>query len=191
MDLKSAIKPGMLVAVVLGFFITNLTICNNVGAQSASTKAKHRIWVNQTGVGDKYKGFLYMVKDSSIYMSPFLKNDDSALMGNNYQKIDYQQIDIIKIRRKGKVGRGMLIGSLLGFSIGSFIGLMSEDDTEGLIRFTKNEKFWISSISLGTHGMIIGAIIGSAKIKIPINGRKKRFIEEREKLRKYSFLNNE
>jgi hypothetical protein len=177
------LRSGITAVYILLFIGINSSV-----AQSIGKKAIYRTWIELSNSYKESTGLLYQVMDSSIIMTKSLMR--KTYNNNKVGKIniDYLQIESIKVRRKGRVGKGMLIGTAVGFGLGALIGSLSEDDTDGFIKFTKKDKIWINSIGLGTTGLIIGSIVGSVKIKIPIYGSKMIFQQEKEKLRKYSFI---
>ena len=50
------------------------------------------------------------------------------------------------------------------------MGAMGGNDDPGLFSYTAGEKAVIGGVTLGAIGGVLGLIIGSVKIKIPING---------------------
>ncbi len=138
-----------------------------------------------------YKAWVIPV-DNSLMIKGHLKEttNSSIIMFNSRtlqdQTFSFQQIEELRFRKKGRVLKGALIGALSGVVIGGTIGLASGDDEGGCFVFcyTKEEKALMGGISAAIPGTIAGAIIGSMKIKIPING-KTNF--EKEKLEQYKY----
>ena len=106
--------------------------------------------------------------------------------------IDASNIGIIKIRRKGKVGKGIVFGALVGFGTGLVIGFASGDDPDRTIEFfgtqtIKGTKASEKALGLGFTGALIGsgvgAVIASGKEKISINGDINNYKTNLEKLR--------
>ncbi len=173
-------------AYLIGAFILTLAGINICMAQSTEKRPMYRTWVELSNSEEKPTGLLYQVLDTSVIISENMIRADYNNKEIGQINIDYLQIKTIKVRRKGRVGRGMLIGAFAGAAFGVFLGSISQDDNS-YIGFSREEKMWLNGIGLGTTGMILGAIIGSAKIKIPIYGSKKVFQQEKEKLKMYSF----
>ena len=118
--------------------------------------------------------------------------------------IDASNIGIIKIRRKGKIGNGVLVGALTGSATGALIGLFSGDDpdTTGGFSFYGEEVTWTNKgtkagekalaigISMAFVGSGVGAIIASKKEKIFINGDINNYNNQLEILKSYSMAIN-
>ncbi len=142
--------------------------------QSQNSKNKaHKVWISNVNNSKIIKGTLYEV------------NDESLLIMDKHSKeitIDASKINIIKIRRKGKIGKGILIGSLTGLATGAIIGIVSGDDPDKTVvagwpigTYTvegqkKGEKALIYGVLLGLAGGGAGALIASKREKIIING---------------------
>jgi len=104
-------------------------------------------------------------------------------------KLHINDIETVKIRRKGRIGRGVLFGALGGFALGGIIGLASGDDDPNNCFFclSAGDKALLAGIPLSIVGAGLGALIGSLKVKIPINGNISNFNRNKSKLRKYTF----
>ena len=86
---------------------------------------------------------------------------------------------------------GIILGSLTGFAIGWIGGYTQGDDKPevgkiDIFRFTKTEKSTFFGVVGIIPGAIIGGLIGSAKIKIPINGDKSKYRAAQDKLKSIS-----
>ena len=148
--------------------------------QQSTDTMKHYRCVIELKSFDRMIGEIYQTRDSGISL---LRNDFY-----NYQEISVYDINEIKIRRKGSIGRGILIGALYGAITGAIIGLVSGDDTEGFIRFTAADKALAFGTFLSLPGGLIGGIAGTANITIPINGSKKKYQDNRKYIIKYSLI---
>ncbi len=147
-------------AIVIIYLFPFLSIFGQTPKQVKSRK--YKTWVTRIDNSSSIKGYMSEVGDSSIIISN-LKNIEK-------QRIYFNDIKIIKFRRKGEIGRGVLFGALTGFAVGGLIGLASGDDKGYLINFTAGEKGLLAGTLLTIPGAIIGGLLGSIKIKIPING---------------------
>jgi hypothetical protein len=110
---------------------TILLCCFYLSIAQEDTIKKSRIfktWISLNNKPGEMKGVLYEIKDSSILVSSsFLKADYSA--GKfEVSEINYNDIDLVKIRIKNSVLNRALIGAVTGFAIGGLIGLISGDD---------------------------------------------------------------
>ena len=79
-------------------------------------------------------------------------------------------INTIKIRRRGAVGKGAGIGLLAGAGLGIISGYASGDDPQGFLSSSKEDKAVFLGVSLGLLGSGLGAVIGTTREKIVING---------------------
>lgn len=152
----------------------------NVFAQidSTSNTKTYRVWIKRIGQ-PTVPGFLYGTSISSIlvqdYHKPFLKSGDP-----NIVEVDIQTINNIILRKKGKLFKGVLIGTLSGLTIGIA--------TSFILSNTTNNKLYAAMawVPLTGIGLGIGLAIGGIKISIPINGEKSKFDARKDELEKYS-----
>lgn len=80
-----------------------------------------------------------------------------------------------------------MIGTLSGFVVGGAIGLISgADPPDSFFRFTAGENAILNGILLAFVGADIGGVIGSFKVKIPINGSINNYNRNKNRLRGYS-----
>jgi hypothetical protein len=126
-------------------------------------------------------GYLAAMADSGIVMLKSPVVFDQELSNSSSNLIPYQNISQVTIKRKGSVGRGILIGSLSGMFVGGVIGYISYKpvNCEGAILcfdFGPGTDA-AAGASVGTlAGAAIGAIVGSlAKKTWTIGGKKNQF----------------
>lgn len=175
-----------------------LLFLGNIQAMAQSYKSKlYRVWIEQYNADSKMNGLLYSVLDSSILVSPKLSRNDFLYSKFENEALYYNQIDVLKLRKKGKPGIYAAIGALSGFAVGIIIGFTEGDDPPcagnylfPCSRQTAGDKALQNGLLLGWLGGMTGAIIGSFKIKIPINGRKEEFSKHYTKLKNYSYTNS-
>ena len=126
-------------------------------------------------------GYLAAMADSGIIMlkSPIVF--DQHLSTSTSNLVAYQNISQVTVKRKGSVGRGILIGGLSGMFLGGVIGYISYKpvNCEGAMfcwDFGPGTDA-AAGASIGTlAGAAIGGIIGSlAKKTWTIGGKKNRF----------------
>ncbi len=153
--------------------LANQSILGQTSKQIKKSKDHYKTWVTSIDNSPNIKGYLSEVGDSLIIISD----------GLNYERqtIDINNIKKIKFRKKGSVGRGMLIGALMGVFTGGISGYADGDDKKGFFR-SREDKALMSGVALMVPGAIIGGIIGSVKIKIPFNGNA---MKQRDELLKY------
>ncbi|MDX2444377.1 MAG: hypothetical protein QNK30_11315 [Bacteroidales bacterium] len=148
-------------------------------------KAKIKIykaWIIPNNPTFEVRGILYEIKDSSISLS------NSSVIEDYYVKkietFNFQISDIrkIKIRRNNNIVKGLWIGALSGFTVGTIWGaIYGADEANSAAKNT-----FIAAFELSMLGAGIGALIGSFKIVIPINGDFTNYLLNKKKLKKYS-----
>ena len=175
--------------------IALIVLCciNSLNAQDTIQKNKiYRTWVSLNSEPFKIKGVLYEIKDSSILVSNSVLIKDYSTDRFRVANLYINEIETIKIRRNNNIGKGVLIGAITGFAVGGLIGLMSGDDPPCpsgswfCFRFSAEEKALMAGVPLAVSGAGIGALFGSIKVKIPINGSINSYNRNKNKLREYS-----
>ena len=122
--------------------------------------------VLQTKEGKTINGNLQQINSSAILM--------------NMNTYNFENINTVKIYRKGSVGRGLLIGFLSGAVIGIATGLISgDDDPNQWFSMTAGEKAFGGAVIFGAAGSAAGAIIGLIHKQFTINGKKERYQQMR------------
>ncbi len=96
--------------------------------------------------------------------------------------VEAGNISLIKLRRKGAVGKGAGIGFLSGVAVGAIIGLADGDE----FLFPKEAKAGIAGAFIGVIGTGVGAIVGTGKKKIPIDGNIEAYITHLNSLTNYT-----
>ncbi len=157
-----------------------------LSAQDTTKKTKiYRTWISTNSEPFKVKGSLYKVNDSSIFVSSFLRLQDyPANRDQLLVELYLENINTIKIRRMNRIGRGAWIGAISGFVVGGFIGYQTEFD----YFLHRHEMVFLGGVPLSIVGAGVGALIGSNKIIIPINGNANNFNKNKKELRKYSII---
>lgn len=174
-----------------------------VHAQDSIPKRLLKFKISVTGMRTIQNGYLGLINDSTLYVSNTqVAINQPAQDVSRWTAIDYNQIRWVHLKRKGSVGRGILIGAISGLAAGAIAGLVSGDDPPcqqnyssysyysplnnvfaGLsysmcsaFRISAGEKALIG----GTMGMVTGGLIGGilgavARKKFTINGSKEKF----------------
>ena len=160
----------------------------NVKAQDTTKKIRNIVFKTTVYNMDEKmiaKGYLVQVNDSNLAISvaplPYGASPNSSL-----EKFNYRDIKYVEYKRKGGIGRGILIGSITGVFLGAIMGLV-EGDTKPVdnnwgrnivISFgpvSTGEKVATYGFGLGLLGAVTGAIIGAisnvASKKFTINGK--------------------
>ena len=188
---------------LIAITIFGLCIVQTSLAQTASQEKRdsYRAWITTYEALRSRVGVLYEIQDSSLIMSNLTDNQKKSPVKLDMSKIDVRSIDVVKVRKNGTVGRGILYGALAGLAVGVGLDLIfastwktpeeSNDLVVKLINTTTTPARVIgNSILVGIGcvgvGIGVGAVIGSAKIAIPIHGSQEQFDRNRSLLRNYS-----
>lgn len=181
------------VAAIL--FLT-LSLCLSTLAQQAvdeirvmdTTRMKiYRTWVYPVYKGAPLKGALYKVNDSSILISNSLSKMD--LIYGSFEIIGESPENIRKIalRKKGKNGRGILIGSTAGLAMGITLGTINSSGHSDDIQDVAS--FFIGFVCTGL-GILAGTLAGSDKKYIPVMGNQAQFAMNKARLDEYAILHD-
>lgn len=169
------VKIHFKIIVLLLFGILLFPIAIN--AQTKSIKIKtYNVRITMLD-HSKENGILYSADEEFIKIS---KNN--SLDVSNLTTINAQNIDIIKIRRKGKVGNSALIGGLSGIGFSVMIGASAGDESF----FTREETAALAGILFVPLGTGIGALTGSKSEFIAINGNLKNYLNSLKLIQSYS-----
>ena len=189
----------------LPLFVVTLLMSCTLSAQTDSiTPVKiFRIWATpfrhpDAGQGSHPQphrrtmdGYLYEVRDSSVMISDLFNKQDYITGKFNVSEAFAGDINVIKLRKKGALGLGILIGGLAGAAIGIILGIKQHTNggTEGDQELQHAGLVIIPALFTGL-GVGIGATIGGMKITIPIKGSREKFDLERSGLNRYSIKPN-
>jgi len=125
---------------------------------------KYRAWVtSMDGKQTRTKRFLTHVQDSLIILANEERSDQTRFY--------YYNINHLSLRKKGKPGRGILLGAVGGFVAGFSLGYADAQRCGGFLCFS---PLGIGAVTGGLGafgGGLVGAIIGTGRINIPINGK--------------------
>jgi hypothetical protein len=184
-----SLKPASIKKIV---FISIVLLCIPFlsFAQKKTIKKSgiYYTWIDPDRYG--IKDILYQIRDSSIIVADCFNRD---LFSSKYpitkNEIGYKNINTIKIRSKHAIIIGTFSCAILGSFLGAGIGFLEGDDPH-------NQFFWLSAkekslydgILGGLSGAAIGALLGSIRITIPINRSIETFNNNKEQLKKYSYM---
>ena len=153
------------ISKTLTILMVLLLVAPNICAQNKTKKIKvYKVWVTKMD-GSKVRGFFYAADAQGVTISNSKTPDESNLL-----LVEAENIRLIKMRRKGAVGKGAGIGFLSGAAFGGIIGYAGGDDEPGLLSATKETKAGVGAIVFGLVGTGVGAIVGTGKKKIHIDG---------------------
>lgn len=208
--------------------IVFLSLARMAHAQTGTQNvgSTYQTWITTYDVpGVQSIGVLYEVKDSTITLSgcaetqkgprgfPGMKKYDirsgdsqkSSSVRPGMKIFDVSSIDVIKIRKNGNTGQGILFGAISGLVVGGALGILyastAKKNDEGANEIERTFNSGASSVQIAVTSVLIGigcigtgigvgAIIGSAKITIPIQGIQEQFIQNKSMLNDYSAKNN-
>ena len=164
---------------------TLIVLCclSNVKAQEIDKKNnKYKVWLSLIDKPYEVNGVLYELKDSTILLSNYKTYSEFIIDNNPTIELGISNIDLIEVRKKNRLAKGIVLGAVSGFAVGSLIGLARGDDAES----SGGEKAVKGGLSLAIPGALVGMLIGSVKISFPIEGSLLNFKSHKKELLKYS-----
>ena len=158
----------------------------NLNCQTIPTKrpTNYRAYVKSMD-NSIYNGYMTLFKDSFIIVAKYTSNE------KKFFKVE--DINNLQFKKGPTLGQGLFAGALAGFAIGSLIGIAIGDDKNAGGSILKNgglyktDKAKIIGVISILPGALIGAMVSSATIKIPINGNQDNYNSQRAKLEKYKY----
>ena len=163
-----------------------------INAQDTTKKTIEitKTWISLNNSPDKIKGVLYDLKDSSILVSNSYKVQDYYSDKIETVELHIKNIETIKVRKKNNILIGAGIGAIVGLTATAIVVSGNRNKRSSLLwdknSFKELDAALIVGVGLGAAG--IGALIGSIKIKIPINGSMNNYKENHDKLRKKAVM---
>jgi hypothetical protein len=174
--------------ILLAIFI--ISINSSTAQNQRHNNSSYKAWIKIKNIAFLYKGLLYNVNDSTIVLSNVVKKNTAEniiLKRADFENIYIERIDNIKLRKKGNIFKGFLIGAVSGFAFGSLIGyLAGNDPPKQWFRMTAKEKALLYGSLSAEWGSIIGLFVGSIKISIPIDGDMENYNKNKKRLKEYS-----
>jgi hypothetical protein len=169
-------RSRLIFTMVLVLFWVGLIDCQN------NRKKTFKVWVEFRENQNKVMGRLRALNDSSIVVQPW--------KGEQLEEIRVSEIEKLKFRRKGSVGKGAAIGGGIGVATGLIMGTAAGDDTpdpDAWIDFssTAEEKATGGAMLLGPLGAIVGSVVGSLKKRFLINGQQVKYEVAKPELIEY------
>jgi hypothetical protein len=182
--------------LLVSIFVLSVIQPAQAQTDSLNIKKTYRTWIipkdSRTGKilkerGNFLQGILFDVKDSSIIISKSMKYPDYGVGNFKASDVDAGMIKEVKIRKKGAMGTGVLIGGLTGSCIGILVGVLQH--TNGGTYFdqeTQHAGLIVFPLLFAGLGVGIGAAIGGMTLKFPIRGSQAQFDHYKDKLKTYS-----
>lgn len=160
-------------------------------AQKSDAKIKYQVWVHVNDNPRPLKGALVEVQDSAIQvLQRVYIRKNSIVSTNAAMVVPVSSIRKIQVRKRSNVANGVWLGALGGVVVGAAIGYASGDDVcpPGafcLFQFSAEDKAVVGSVAGIGPGMALGAILGSGKKTILINGDQTLYSNARHQLQDF------
>lgn len=150
-------------------------------SQKSNQRSKtYKVWVELKNE-QVYKGYLLELADSVISIV-----EKDGIDSMNFRVLDINQL---KFRRKGRVGKSIGLGAGAGLLIGAISGYSSGDDEPNIIfSMSAEEKSIVGGTLAVPFGAGIGAIIGVIKKKYLIEGDLDKYAKYRTEMNKFIVL---
>ena len=145
-----------------------------ISAIAQKKKPIPKVYIARVAMIDntRAKGVLYSVSDTTIVLIP-LEKGRSILDGKDTVVIRTRYVKHINTKRKGSVGRGILIGIATGVVVGAIVGAVTYEECEGngCWDFGAGTSAAGGAIVGALPGAVLGGIIGSVPRTFKINGQ--------------------
>ncbi|MEO6136313.1 MAG: hypothetical protein ABIP35_14235 [Ginsengibacter sp.] len=122
-------------------------------------------------------GYLSGINDSLIQLSTKRVTFSNSTMGNpSYGAFPYAEVETVKIRKYGSIGRGIGFGALIGAGVGGIIGLATyQRDPNSWFDLGPGINALAGAIIGAILGIIFGGIRGAQMKKFSISRNKENF----------------
>lgn len=153
-----------------------ICFCQVLFAQDTVLKREYyikaRVWET---TGKMHNLYLADINDTAVILSA--KPISFRRSFTDANALNYQQIDIAVVKRRGSVGRGILFGSLSGMVLGGLVGAITYRKCDECIWDFGIGGDIAAGAILGTgSGALIGGVIGAlAQKRFVIGGNKQKF----------------
>lgn len=159
-----------------------------INLSSGQTKTKiYKVWVQLADSDRKVMGRLMELKDTSIVVLNWKEE--------KIEDFGVSQIEKLKFRRKGSVGRGAAIGGAAGIVAGFIVGQAEGDDDPSDYfldwSMTAEEKGVMYAPGFATAGALIGGIVGALKKKFIIDSSQVKYDLIKPELTKFLAVRTE
>lgn len=131
------------------------------------------------------KGILYEIKDSTLLIANSVSKTNYLTGNFQTSNIDIKNIQVLSLRRTNNIKRNAFIWGGIGLAAPLILLFTSgESSQDPLIQFVA----YTSAPILSLVGAGAGALLGSMRINIPIDGKYENFKENELRLKKYSIV---
>jgi hypothetical protein len=181
--------------VVITVFMLCILQASLAQTDSITPRKIYKTWIKPFGEHHETKGVLFEIMDSSVVVSNSLNKTDYYQGKYDVSKVDIRNIDVVKMRKKNNIGKGILIGGVSGATVGGIIGVIGwkrshNNAWQEAGNAINNGLIVTVGILTTITGFFIGAVIGSARTKIQVHGSQKQFEENKSLLNDYSVKYN-
>lgn len=145
-----------------------LSLNMSVFSQDTSFVAKKITMITTVKAEKNTRAYLAGITDSSVILSDARIRYSELPSKTSLNTMKFDEIKEVRFKRKGSVGRGVLIGGISGFISGALAGLIIGDDK---VLPPSEDPFRVSAIlytsagekalGLGVTGMMLGSITGA------------------------------
>ena len=143
-----------------------------------------------TGLAQKvntYKAWVTLMDKTVIKGTCYAVNEDEfAILGEDLSQIRFvpENIESIKLRRKGNTGKGAWMGAIAGATIGVAIGLASTPQDS--YYFSQGAAAFVGGVIGAPVGALVGVGLNSGRERFLLNGDKDTYLTLLPKLQQYA-----
>lgn len=161
---------------------------DSTGSMSSPSGKTYYCWIyGDTAFAFKVqKAFIKSVLDSDIVFNISEQGNSFTKRNKVLTLQNVTNIEQLKIRRKGSVGKGMLIGAGIGFFVGGVLGLAHIPDYGILVTLSAEENAAAGGVVFSIPGLVIGGLIGSLRVKIPIHKNQQQYEQYKKLIARYA-----
>jgi len=147
------------------FFLLAIILAVPADSLFGQNKGKtYKAWIETMQPTTKYKGLFVAHRNDEVELRDVMKPRKMPTL-----VIPKSTIKSFKTRRKGAIGRGVLIGATTGLLGGIVWGLATgTDDVEAAFGDTTSSRAFLGGTFFSVLGAGVGAGIGAIKVKIPL-----------------------
>ena len=148
-----------------------------------SAEPVYKTWIYDLSGKMSVKGILYSVSDSSIIVINSASREDINAGKISRSEIPVEQIQTIKIRHKGQIGKEMGLGFISGFIIGFTLPQEESEDVSFMESLTQSVGLGLILAPITSIGI---ALFGGGREKIDIDGNKVTYWALKENINRYA-----
>lgn len=155
-------------------------------AQHKTDKVRtYRVWITLID-GSVKKGILYSANARGLEIM-----NGTTIDISNIIFIEANKINVIKLRRRGKVGIGAGIGAVAGITAGAIYGSSTREEEGFMSELGNSLNTSFGILMFGSLGTGIGAVAGSSKKVFQINNHLEIYEEQLPIIQTYALKSKE